>query len=161
MNIDIICIHVQTYIVIKIFWKINKLYLIMLGIVLMRIKELCWCLAMFAYIKHEVRVLYNRARNQVRKTTHTLKRQHELKIANENKSNQKAFWSYFRAHHNIKSVVTSTMIRTMQKYCNISCLRVISKDLNHVMKIIWVLWKSLWPFCQQMNPPMTLITHNA
>ena len=34
----------------------------------------------------------------MRKTTRTLKRQHELKIANYAKSNPKAFWAYFRVH---------------------------------------------------------------
>ena len=41
----------------------------------------------------------------MRKTTRTLKRQHELKIANDANSNPKAFWAYSRAHLKTKSGV--------------------------------------------------------
>ena len=41
----------------------------------------------------------------MRKTTRTLKRQHELKIASDAKSNPKAFWAYSRAHLKTKSGV--------------------------------------------------------
>ena len=41
----------------------------------------------------------------MRKTTRILKRQHELNIANDAKSNPKAFWAYSRAHLKIKSGV--------------------------------------------------------
>ena len=53
-----------------------------------------WLAYQFTSRGPELRVVYNRARNQVRKTTRTLKRQHELKIANDAKSNPKAFWEY-------------------------------------------------------------------
>ena len=39
----------------------------------------------------------------MRKTTHTVKRQHELKIANDTKSNPKVFCVYSRAHLKTKS----------------------------------------------------------
>ena len=46
----------------------------------------------------ELRVLYNRIRHQVRKTTRTLKRHHVPKIANDAKSNSKACWADSRAY---------------------------------------------------------------
>ena len=45
-----------------------------------------WLAYQFTSRGPEFRVLYNRARNQVRKTTCILKRQHELNIANDAKS---------------------------------------------------------------------------
>ena len=53
-----------------------------------------WLAYQFTSRGPELRVLYNRVRNKVRKTTRILKRQHELKIANDTKSNPKAFWAY-------------------------------------------------------------------
>ena len=50
-----------------------------------------WLAYQFTSRGPKLRVLYNPARNQVRKTTRILKRQHELKIANDVKSNPKAF----------------------------------------------------------------------
>ena len=41
----------------------------------------------------------------MKKTTRTLKRRHELKIANDVKSNSKCFWVYARAHLKTKSRV--------------------------------------------------------
>ena len=41
----------------------------------------------------------------MRKTTRTLKRQHELKTANDAKSNPTAIWTYSRAHLKTKSRV--------------------------------------------------------
>ena len=64
-----------------------------------------WLAYQFTSRGPELRILYNRVRNQVRKTTRTLKRQHELKIASDAKSNPKAFWAYSRAHLKTKSGV--------------------------------------------------------
>ena len=64
-----------------------------------------WLVCQFKSRGHELRVLYTRARNQVRKTTRILKRQHELKIANDAKSNVNEFWACSRAHLKTKSGV--------------------------------------------------------
>ena len=64
-----------------------------------------WLAYQFTSRGPELRVLNNRVRNQVRKTTRILKRQHVLKIANDAKSNPKAFWAYSRAHLKTKSGV--------------------------------------------------------
>ena len=56
-----------------------------------------WLAYQFTSRGPELRVLYNRVRNQVRKTPPTLKRLHELKIANDAFS-KKVFWAYSRAH---------------------------------------------------------------
>ena len=64
-----------------------------------------WLAYQFTSRGPELRVLYNRARNQVRKTTRILKRQHKLKITNYANSNSKAYWVYSRAHLKTKSGV--------------------------------------------------------
>ena len=45
----------------------------------------------------------------MRKTTRILKRQHELKIANDAKSNPKELWAYSRAHQKTKSGVATLL----------------------------------------------------
>ena len=90
-------------------WKSKSEYPSDMGIMqLIKVKTKIhreWLAYQFTSRGPELRVLYNRARNQVSKTTRILKRQHELKIANDAKSNPKAFWAYSRAHLKTKSGV--------------------------------------------------------
>ena len=78
----------------------------------------------------------------MRKTTCTLKRQHELKITNDAKSNPKAFCTYSRAHLKTKTGLApflgdpsdlssiSTITPPMQMYCNISSVESSQESLR-------------------------------
>ena len=66
---------------------------------LIREKDQChrfWVARQHGLEAHIAHQSYNQARNRVRKRTCQLRKQHELNIANQSKSNPKVFWKFAR-----------------------------------------------------------------